>query len=148
MSNPYTPAHLAEGTIKRGILRLADKYPYHACVLEKFCLVASPPVKTMGVSASKSGVTLLYNSEFVLGLPAHQLGAVLVHEVNHVVLNHLTIDRRKYADQRALIIALEVTANEFVREPLPADAILLEQFPQIATSRIVRAALPAASASA
>jgi predicted metal-dependent peptidase len=131
MSNPYTPAHLAEGTIKRGILRLADKYPFHARVLEKFRLVASPPVQTMGVKASNSGATLLYNPEFVLGLPTRQLGAVLLHEVNHVVLGHIALDRRKYADQRALIIALEVTVNEFVREPLPPQAILLEQFPQL-----------------
>jgi predicted metal-dependent peptidase len=131
MSNPYTAAHLAEGTIKRGILRLADKYPFHACVLEKFRLVASPPVQTMGVNASKSGITLLYNPEFVMGLPTRQLGAVLLHEVHHVVFGHITLDRRKYADLQALIIALEVTVNEFVREPLPPQAILLEQFPQL-----------------
>ena len=33
MSNPYTAAALALGAIKRGIRRLADRYPFHAAVL-------------------------------------------------------------------------------------------------------------------
>jgi predicted metal-dependent peptidase len=129
MTSPYTPAHLAAGAIKRGILRLAGRYPFHARVLERFRPVASPPVGTMGVTASGEGVKLLYNPDFVLGLPADQLGGVLLHEVHHVAFGHLTLDPKRYPDRRALTVALEVTVNEFVREPLPPGGILLDQFP-------------------
>jgi predicted metal-dependent peptidase len=131
MSSAYTPANLGEGAIKRCILRLADKYPFHACVLERFRLVASPPVGTIGVTASQSGILLLFNPDFVLNLPPNQLGGVLLHEVHHLVFDHLLIDQAKYQDPWALTVALEVTANEFIREPLPPGGIMLRQFPML-----------------
>src|SRR5207245_10834962 len=48
MKTGYSTASLAAGIIKRGMLRLADKYPFHAKVLEKVRLAASPSVGSMG----------------------------------------------------------------------------------------------------
>src|SRR5690348_5305158 len=113
MNNPYKPAHLAEGAIKRCFLGLADKYPFHVKVLEKLRLIASPPVGTLGVTASWAGVFLFFNPDFVLRLPAEQLGGVQLHEVHHLVFDHVSIDPAEYSDRWALTVALEVTANEF-----------------------------------
>lgn len=131
MNPHYAPAQFAVGAIKRSIARLAGKYPFHAKVLEQFRLTTSPAVGTLGVAAATGGVQLLHNPEFVLSLPTDQLVGVLLHEVHHVVLGHLTINPTDYPDQWALTVALEVSVNEFVRESLPPGAIRLEQFPML-----------------
>ncbi len=89
MNSGSTPDRVAEGRVRLASTRLAGTFPFHALVLEKFRLVASPAVETMGVTATASGVLLLYNPGFVLGLPADVLGGVVLHEVHHVVLGHL-----------------------------------------------------------
>jgi predicted metal-dependent peptidase len=129
VSDPYTPAHLAAGAIKRAALRLADKYLFHTKVLEKFRLAESSTVGTMGVSASGEGVLLLFDPEFVLSLPIDQLRGVLLHEVHHVVLGHLGLDWKDHPDSWAITVAMELSVNEFVREPLPGDCVTLDQFP-------------------
>ncbi len=122
---------IAEGAVRVAIVRLAAAYPFHARVLEKFRLVPSPAVETMGVAATAGGVLLFYNPEFVRGLTADVRGGVLLHEVHHVVLGHLGLDPADFPDQWAFIVACEVSVNEFVTLPLPDGVIRLEQFPDL-----------------
>src|SRR5207249_1873509 len=63
--------------------------------------------------------------------PAGQLGGMLLHEVHHVVFEHLFIRREDYQDEWALIVATEVSVNEFIREPLPPGVITLSMFPDL-----------------
>src|SRR5262249_46199387 len=105
--------------------------PFHAKVLEKFRLEPSATLGTMGVSASADGVRLLFSPAFVLSLPPDQLGGVLLHEVHHVVFEHPLIRREDYPDHWAFTVSLELSVNEFVKEPLPDDAITLKQFPDL-----------------
>src|SRR5262249_43560570 len=74
---------------------------------------------------------LHYHPDFVLSLPAAELGGVLLHEVHHIVLGHLAINPADYPDSWALTVALEVSANEFIREPLPPGGIHLQQVPSL-----------------
>jgi hypothetical protein len=84
----------------------------------------------MGVTTGGNGsVLLLFNPDFVLSLPAAELGGVLLHEVHHVVLDHLLADPADYPDRWARTVAEEVTVNEFVKEALPAGGIHLSLFP-------------------
>lgn len=130
MNDIYTPARLAEGAIRTGIVRLAGLYPFHAAVLRQFRLTLSPAVGTMGVTTAGDGaVLLLFNPDFVLSLPAAELGGVLLHEIHHVVLDHLLADPAEYPDRWARTVAEEVTVNEFVKEPLPSGGIHLGLFP-------------------
>lgn len=129
MTTNYTPSQLAEGTIRTASARLAGLYPFHAAVLRQFVPTLSPGVGTMGVTASRGGVLLLFNPDFVLALPAAELGGVLLHEVHHVVFEHLLADPANYPDRWARVVAEEVTVNEFVKEPLPAGGIHLGLFP-------------------
>lgn len=119
----------ARGQILVGIRRLAAKYPYHAKVLERFDLCVRPGVATMGVTIAGDDVRLLYNPAFVLTLSPAQLIGVLLHEVHHVVLGHLVATETAYPDHWARTVAEEVSVNEFIKEPLPPGAILLDQFP-------------------
>jgi predicted metal-dependent peptidase len=122
MANDYSPAQLAEGVIRRGIARLAAAYPFHACLLQQFRLVPAPEVNTMGVTAARDEVLLLFAPEFILSLPADQLGGALLHETHHVALGHLLLDPADYEDRWALTTATELSVNEFITEPLPPVA--------------------------
>ena len=127
----YTPAEVAGGLVRSGIARLAGKYPFHARVLERFRPRADPQVGTMGVGFRDERLELVFRPEFVLGLTAEELGGVLLHEVMHVVLGHVTADPDAFPDHAARTIAEETTVNEFIREPLPGQPIVLAMFPRL-----------------
>jgi predicted metal-dependent peptidase len=132
MSTPtHARAQQAAGKIKLGLTRLADKYPFHARVLEQFVLQSRPDVGTMGVCVQGDKVLLLFNATFVLESPTAQLIGVLLHEVHHVVFGHVLADLDDFPDTWARTVAEEVTVNEFVKEKLPPDLITLDQFPDL-----------------
>ena len=59
------------------------------------------------------------NPEYFVGAP-HVLRGILLHEVHHIVLGHLTNPRLEDVTHHDLMeIAKEVSANEFIEEPLP-----------------------------
>jgi len=132
-SKPVTPEQInrAEGRIAVAKDRLLAKYPLHASVLGSMPVVCRPDVGTMGVTISGSKVHLLHNPGFVLKLPIPELIAVLIHEVHHVIFNHLLMKRKDYPHRSALIVAQEVTVNEFITEPLPKGCVLLQDWPML-----------------
>src|SRR4051794_8288583 len=131
MAEAYTATARAEGKLRLGIGRLAERHPFHASILEKFKLEARPVVGTMGVTIRGDDLLLLHNPEFVLATPVDQLEGVLLHEVNHVVLGHLLADPADYPDEWARVVAEEVSVNEHVKLPLPEGVVTLDQFPDL-----------------
>jgi len=130
MTQNYDAITRAEGDINIAILRLLEKYPFHARILEQAKIRLRPEVGTMAVSVAGSDLMLYHNPEFVLSLPAAQLGGVLLHEVHHVLLGHVTADPADFSDEWARTVAEEVTVNEFVvKEPLPQGAVTMKMFP-------------------
>src|SRR5688500_4767634 len=111
MTRATTPAQRAASKIDLGVQRLAARYPYHAAVLERFRVTPEPGVGTMGVTVEGEDLLLLYDLEFVLGLPADELGGVLLHEVHHVALGHVLVDPKGFPDEWARTVAEEVTVN-------------------------------------
>jgi hypothetical protein len=103
------------------------KYPYYAAVLARMQAVEDPSIPVMAVSAHGKHVWLHVNIDYFFRRDQKgQLGnlpfvrGVLLHEVHHVVLGHLAdpeFDRPAYPDLMEL--AMEVSANEYIREPLP-----------------------------
>jgi len=129
VTSNYTEAQRAEGRIGIAIQRVADKYLFHCRVLEQFKIQERPAVLTMAVTVSDEDILLLYNTGFVLSIPMAPLTGVLLHEVHHVVFGHIFAKAADYPDRWARTIAEEVSANEFIKEPLPQGAILLQDFP-------------------
>jgi predicted metal-dependent peptidase len=129
MTADYTEAQRAEGKIGIAIQRLVDKYVFHCRILEQFQLRERPAVGTLAVTVSGDHIELLYNAAFVLNTPMVQLAGVLLHEVHHVVFGHLFADPEEHPDRWARVVAEEVTANEFIKEPLPDGAMRLADFP-------------------
>ena len=96
-----------------------EKYPYYAAILAKLSPVADPSVQRMAVSLFDGRFYLHVNVESFMNEPQYLRG-VLLHEVHHVVLGHLS--HPKFADPvepELMEMALEMSANEHIEEPLP-----------------------------
>ncbi|HVH45760.1 MAG TPA: hypothetical protein VM925_25580, partial [Labilithrix sp.] len=96
-----------------------ETYPYYAAILAKLTPVADPSVHRMAVSLHDGRFFLHVNVDAFMGEPQYLRG-ILLHEVHHVVLGHLT--HTKFADPaepELMELAVEMSANEHVEEPLP-----------------------------
>ncbi len=96
-----------------------EKYPYYAAVLARLEPVADPSIKQMAVSYERGRFYLHLNVDYFVAHPQYVVG-ILLHEVHHVVLGHLTHPKfREVADGDAMELAMEMSANEYIEEPLP-----------------------------
>jgi predicted metal-dependent peptidase len=129
VTTPEDASRVAGGRIRAGIERLAGDYPYHAAVLGRLRVEARAGVGSVAVTVDGDAVLLLHEPGFVLSLAADELGGVLLHEVHHVVLGHVTADPGEFPDAWARAVAEEVTANEYVTLPLPGEPLTLGRFP-------------------
>lgn len=104
------------------------KYPYYAGVLSRLELLEDPAVDVMGVSAHGRRLYLHVNLAFFQRAP-ESLTGVLLHEVHHVVLGHVTAGKFQDAAHPDLLqLAMEMSANEFIREPLPGAPVVWNDF--------------------
>jgi predicted metal-dependent peptidase len=95
------------------------KYPYYVAILAKMTPVVDPSVTRMAVSLHGGRFYLHINVDAFLDEPQYLLG-VLLHEVHHVVLGHLTHPKFETASEPELMdLAIEMSANEYIEEPLP-----------------------------
>lgn len=96
-----------------------EAYPYYAAILAKLTPVADPSVKRMAVSLHDGRFYLHVNVDSFLAEP-HYLRGILLHEVHHVVLGHLTHPKfREVSEPELMELAVEMSANEHIEEPLP-----------------------------
>jgi hypothetical protein len=127
-------ARQAEGRLRLARDRLAARYPFHLALLGRMRVQDRPPgsgVDTLAVAAEGEELVLLYSPQWVLSVSVAELAGTLLHEVNHVVFGHLGMLAEDYPNRAALTIAMEVTANEFVHEPLPGSPVLLADYPAL-----------------
>jgi predicted metal-dependent peptidase len=125
----YKPAEKAAGKIRLALTRLAGRYPFHAGILEQLTLQERPGLGQLAITVSGKKVVLLFNPTFVLALPLDELIGSLLHEVHHILFGHILTDPQNLPDDWARTVAQEVTANEYIKEPLPDGVITLELFP-------------------
>jgi predicted metal-dependent peptidase len=96
-----------------------ERYPYYVALLARMDAVADPSVQRMAVSTNAGRFYLHVNVESFVEHPEYLRG-VLLHEVHHVALGHLT--HPKFADPEEpdlMELAVEMSANEHIEEPLP-----------------------------
>ena len=95
------------------------RYPYYAAVLSRMDPVADPSIEAMAVSLHGERHYLHVNVEAFVRAPEYLRG-ILLHEVHHVVLGHLSHPKFFDAAHPDLMeIAEEISANEHIEEPLP-----------------------------
>jgi predicted metal-dependent peptidase len=96
-----------------------EAYPYYAAILAKMTPVADPSVARMAVSLHDGRFYLHVNVESFMHEPQYLRG-VLLHEVHHVVLGHLTHPKFAECEEPELMdLAIEMSANEYIEEELP-----------------------------
>jgi predicted metal-dependent peptidase len=96
-----------------------QKYPYYAAILASMNAVADPSVERMAVSLHEGRFYLHVNVDAFVREPMY-LAGVLLHEVHHVALGHLTHPKFKdVAVPELMDLAIEMSANEHIEEPLP-----------------------------
>jgi predicted metal-dependent peptidase len=96
-----------------------EAYPYYAAILAKLIPVADPSVSRMAVSLHDGRFYLHVNVDAFMREPQYLRG-ILLHEVHHVVLGHLS--HPKFADveePELMDLAVEMSANEYIEEPMP-----------------------------
>lgn len=104
------------------------KYPHYAYILAQMIPFDDPTIEVMAVSYQRGKLFLHVNAAYFMQHPQFIRG-VLLHEVHHVVLGHLTrFDLRDVAHPRLMEIAMEISANEYIDELLPDDPITLEMY--------------------
>ncbi len=121
----------AEGMLRIAVRRMATAYPFHAHLLSLGRFSADTTVSTMGVTMRNAHLLFLFSPAFVCRCNYDELVGLLHHEVNHILFGHLLAAPGRYPDTEARIIAEEVTANEWINEPLPGRPLTLEQFPDL-----------------
>ena len=122
---------LARGILEVAERRLLHDYPFHARFVAAWDTHATSAIPTVGVTVRQDRILLLFNADFVTTCSLAEVGGVLLHECHHVLFRHVFADPRRFPDAEALLIAEETTANEWIREPLPGNPILLSQYPQL-----------------
>jgi predicted metal-dependent peptidase len=111
----------AAGVLKIALQRMVRDYPFHAHLLSTARFQEEPAVRTMGVTVRHGQIRFLYAPEFVCKCTFDELAGMLHHLVNHVLFEHVFAEPADFPDAQARLIAEEVTANEWVREPLPGN---------------------------
>jgi len=113
--------------------RFLRRYPHFAGVLARMEPIATNTVKVMAVCLRRwddpdSGFQLLVNRNFFERQPQYFAG-VLLHEIQHVLLGHLTMAKFHHVQRPEVMeLAMEISANEFVREPLPEHSVDIQRF--------------------
>jgi len=111
-----------------GFPLLLETYPYYAHVLARLRPLHDPSIGTIGVSANGTRFYLHINLDYVAEHHDKLLGLML-HEAHHIVLGHLTHPKfRDVAHPDLMEVAMEVSANEYIAEPLPGTPIRFEHF--------------------
>ena len=137
LSLPVTASRLRQGwfALMLDETRFLQRYPHYAGVLARMEPIATDTVKAMAVSLRRwddpnSGFQLLVNRNFFERCPQYRTG-VLLHEIQHVLLGHLTMAKFHYVFRPEVMeLAMEISANEFVREPLPEHGVDIQSFSQ------------------
>lgn len=113
--------------------RFLARFPDHAGVLARMDPVATDSVPIMAVGLRRRDdpegrLVLMVNLGYFRAHPEHRVG-VLLHEIQHVRLGHLSRPAlHRVAQPRIMEIAMELSADEGVRDPLPGNGLSLEEF--------------------
>lgn len=129
------PTGLREGWFEH-MLRASgflQRYPQFAGVVARMHPILTDRVPIMAVGLRRWDDTeprfhLLVNPGFLRDHP-EQLVGVLLHEVHHIVLGHLSnLELHAVANPMAMEVAMEISANENIHEPLPPSVLDVGRF--------------------
>jgi predicted metal-dependent peptidase len=112
-------------------------YRYYAAILTRLDPIEDPGVPVMAVSAHGRRFYLHVNVDYFLRPEnVKYISGVLLHEVHHVVLGHLGNEKfRGQSHPDLMEQAMEISANEYIREPLPGHPPRSQDYRQYGNGR-------------
>ena len=117
----------ARAVLDEAIAALMLDRPLHWALLDAAHLVEDTATETMAVGVTTQGeIALFYGPAFVLRISPEERKGVLLHEIHHVLFDHLHPAPEPAPNATAWTLACEVTANEYVPYPLP-EPITIEE---------------------
>jgi len=122
---------LAIGRIRLAIDRLATDQPFIAGILAQWKIIEDDTISTMAIGFRQGKLTLLVSPRFCESISLDEIQAVLCHEANHCVMGHVFHRPEPTENHRALTIAAETVANQWVSGPLPGKPVLLADYPML-----------------
>ncbi len=128
LSQKKKPRSRSRQRLDEAIDELIRDRPFYWVVLATALLRPDPRLPTMAVGVTEAGeIALFYSPKFVLHISRESCMAVLVHEINHVLFDHVgSVPEDRAQHRKAWTLACECTANEFVPYRLPGAPITLE----------------------
>ena len=116
----------SDGWFERWLVEteLLTRYPQYTGIVARMDPIATTAVATMAVALRRSDapharIQLLVNRAYFDAEPDYRAG-ILLHEIQHLVLGHLSNPAFHYVRHpRVMEIAMELSANEQVPEPVP-----------------------------
>jgi len=107
--------------IKKNMLKIGVKYPFFLYLMSYCDFKRDDTIPTMGVS--QQGV-VLYNEAFTTKLKGNELRGVLIHEIMHLVYNHISSE---HLTKNHLVhnIACDVKVNETIEKDMRQHDIAL-----------------------
>ena len=125
----------ALGKVRLAIERLAYELPLHSGLLSRWRLVEDGDVTdTMAIGFRGGRFVVYVNSGFVSPLSMDELTAVLSHEANHVLFEHVFHEPDTTENRQARIIAQETTVNDWALPNLPGQPYLTRDFPVLSSA--------------
>ena len=128
MTNEIENQVLAEQIVNKAIQEIVFNYNAFAPIISSFRIVYSNMIPTMGVDKY---ARLMINPYFVVDKQTYIKG-IIIHEVLHIFFGHTTDTRSKLAytndseHNKIANIAEDCAINQFIKEPLPKEAITPE----------------------
>ena len=113
-------------TIAQAIKRLLIKDPFYGLFLTQVDRRFDDSIPTACVGKKGIGIELLINEKFWNSLSDKAEIAVLCHEVNHILHDHLTM-QANFPNKQHFNVASDVHINSFI-EDLPPDCLTADKY--------------------
>jgi len=113
--------------LERTRIYLITEYPFYSAMLSQCVFSWTGRIQTAAVGLNSDGnVMLLVNKEFFTSLSEHERVGLLMHEMLHLVMNHLT--RGKELDNKTANIAMDIAINQYIPKDFHIKGML---FPEL-----------------
>lgn len=118
----------ARAALDEAITALMLDRPLHWALLDAAHLVEDESTETMAVGVTTLGeIALFFGPSFVLRISPEERKGVLLHEIHHVLFDHLHPPPDPSPNPTAWTLACEATANEYVPYPLPEHPVTIDE---------------------
>jgi predicted metal-dependent peptidase len=114
-------------TIEKAIKSLLDTNPFYACFfLNSKVEYDTHKVETAGAAMTSRGPLLIFNTKFLSTMTPSEVGAIVEHEVLHLLFSHTTA----HSEDKTLVtnianIAMDASINQYITG-LPEGCITIE----------------------